>query len=1518
MSRARCRAVWSTDAREWHRRACLAAACCGFCPAAFAKAEEHRQAREVLQTAFNALDSDASGSLDVAEMDSWFERAKVTPRLTPEEVAIAKVDIDLDRGGTVTFDELWHWWRMHDPPLKLHELETVDVAQVTWKRGAQGQRPALTTNPLAQAAASLIPGLDGGVDGSDDDVDAPIPTLSQAQCHQIELLPHWDPGSPGGPGSRFSRKCYGVECNPALCGEACQPFCEEYVCDRFGCLLWQAYFDPLRTIGENVSVEMGVYFSNLAFVWSMTSVLVLIATVAAACNGVVNRALLTSASYSCPDFNSTGTAGGSIASGGTHLIYDRVAQCCTNATLQRQCLADRVITRGVDVPWEWPVLGEDIATRSGSRGGVEASSVYGNVMMGWIRLSSKFVGIYLESFSIPRIEELVDEDVVQDVTAASILGVISVLFLLATLIAASRRLFARTAAAGEFLDRDMTTPSDFTLEVRHLPVSVTASQLAQLIEERGWIVDKVVLHRPIIRGKTTEMIASAVDAILALDVKSEEADSARRMSLSSAPTGGRSSMSRHQATLSRQLHKERAAAARRVGKAVEEAHTASTVYHGKDFKPHPHHPARADHAELPLLRGCAPCQVRTRFATAFVSFRYESERAECERSFSTWGHLQPVLCCQSKLCHCDENGNVDLPYSFGLGFGCALCQRSTRGGEKKDETKRRAVCGPHRDQGQHWVKTDARMRALPGWDSAWHEGWLLWWLCCGCCGARWATSVQPIGVIDWAAEEDAGIKPSAAAGSGTPGAAKKDDAKRKLRRKLTNVGNAMGTKVLNMSERHTHMSRSASARGTSTTSLETGKKMASVKDTLGFGEEHGVGLLCIRHTCGCAISVSRAPEPMDVIFQQLHTATTTRCWSTVFSLAVLTMFCALVSASSFFYIYWQLQTYLQPKAPIFNKWGDTILYTISYGNLALKLMATKVLIPLLASKCSKARTEAEVDAFLLIATFGIESMQTMFFCVATFVFAHEYAQPHLGGTDRRGISVTPRDKMAAFVIADALLTYYRTTLVNTAVVLAVMDSPFQLPVWLGRVATVLSKKAIDMMCDACKSIGGEEDAHSADGPIPSSVDSPTRRSPPKSPPPPGYPSPPAAVSVSGGSAASSAAAGESALRAVAAMGGRGGSGAGGFGGMVSAHLVAEGKKLKLASTNTIVGGEIWMRTRPLSDDNATVPEVISVTEAMVRWTRDELPQLEALITGEIVVEFQKRYRIQIEKRMGKNVERRRRRQLSEGVVDASDSLNSPRGLDYLLAHARKGVGAELPHYRKEVIACFEEEFIADATAWTWRDEAPSWRRQWKKERLIELGLDVPDDTVDASKDESASSSDSDHLHRQRPRLRSNSGKVESAEDVLAVASTHLYRHLYAPTAMASALMGDTWRKLYTRLEDEQTESENTEKRLARLRGKHAVKKKKPRAMCLTHQEEVNRGWEAPLVPYHIWTSKFANAILIICILGPWDPIIIGLAWILIGSMYVVYTVLCIGPRVLMPLSSPLTTSHMSIHSRALQ
>ena len=324
-ARERCRNVWCADARECHRRMLLVGACCGFAPAAYALSEDHSRLRAVLHDAFALIDADGSGELDMDEINAWFAAVKVVPEMSALDIRNAKKVIDLDRNGTVSFGELWMWWKAHDPPLKIHALNAAG--------GAQSNTPReLTTAPLDRS-------------GTDDEDDEDVPTISQAVRHNIELLTHWSGDGSGGGASVFSRACLCWNCTPTACGPGCEPFCERACCDRFSCLLWRAYVDPLRTIGENASVEMGVYFSNFAFTWGFLTLCLVFALAMGACNVGVSYEALMAPQWGC-ERNATrvGIAQGDddpLTTGELH--YDVVAECCTNNTQTRVCLEDRTL-----------------------------------------------------------------------------------------------------------------------------------------------------------------------------------------------------------------------------------------------------------------------------------------------------------------------------------------------------------------------------------------------------------------------------------------------------------------------------------------------------------------------------------------------------------------------------------------------------------------------------------------------------------------------------------------------------------------------------------------------------------------------------------------------------------------------------------------------------------------------------------------------------------------------------------------------------------------------------------------------------------------------------------------------------------------------------------------------------------------------------------------------------------------------------------------------------------------------
>jgi hypothetical protein len=164
-----------------------------------------------------------------------------------------------------------------------------------------------------------------------------------------------------------------------------------------------------------------------------------------------------------------------------------------------------------------------------------------------------------------------------------------------------------------------------------------------------------------------------------------------------------------------------------------------------------------------------------------------------------------------------------------------------------------------------------------------------------------------------------------------------------------------------------------------------------------------------------------------------------------------------------------------------------VLYVSIYGALVATLMATKVVIPILAATLSKAHTDGQSDAFLLIATFGVESMQTIFFTLVAFLLADRLApmemesvnaamlsnawwQHSIGwGEDEPAVEVTNANKMAAFVVMNAVTTYYVTRMINTGIMLALFDTPLMGWVWYAR-ASVLGQQCCATMCSAAQCV----------------------------------------------------------------------------------------------------------------------------------------------------------------------------------------------------------------------------------------------------------------------------------------------------------------------------------------------------------------------------------------------------------------------------------------------------------------
>lgn len=115
-----------------------------------------------LKHAFDTIDEDHSGELDMEELDMWFRKAKTKPSLSLHDIEAAKSEIDADHSGTVGFDELWQWWRKQDPPLKLRALEDEDTTEDEEDEISSDDEEG----GFRGATSSLFTGLTGGEFGS--------------------------------------------------------------------------------------------------------------------------------------------------------------------------------------------------------------------------------------------------------------------------------------------------------------------------------------------------------------------------------------------------------------------------------------------------------------------------------------------------------------------------------------------------------------------------------------------------------------------------------------------------------------------------------------------------------------------------------------------------------------------------------------------------------------------------------------------------------------------------------------------------------------------------------------------------------------------------------------------------------------------------------------------------------------------------------------------------------------------------------------------------------------------------------------------------------------------------------------------------------------------------------------------------------------------------------------------------------------------------------------------------------
>ena len=298
--------------------------------------------------------------------------------------------------------------------------------------------------------------------------------------------------------------------------------------------------------------------------------------------------------------------------------------------------------------------------------------------------------------------------------------------------------------------------------------------------------------------------------------------------------------------------------------------------------------------------------------------------------------------------------------------------------------------------------------------------------------------------------------------------------------------------------------------------------------------------------------------------------------------------------------------------------------------------------------------------------------------------------------------------MEGYVITEALVLYYRTTLINTTVLLALLDSPFQIPVWLGRLWRVFIPKAIDMLSDCCTACGLECCGGNAGDGAAEEVGRGGRLSADP------FERASTAGAVSGSNRVFSPspppieAASKTEQQLAARLFGEG---AGAFGVntsvLSSLHSVRNAARAlksqakQLASLRTIVGGEIWERRQKVLDGGnrgEKLPHKITEAEANEKWTAELLPHLASLSDAEVELSFQTMFGIPPSARIGANIECRWRRLFEEGKAaqhekEGALASGTVTGLAYLVANAKKGAGNVLPHHRTLVLDCFREECV---------------------------------------------------------------------------------------------------------------------------------------------------------------------------------------------------------------------------------
>ena len=678
-------------------------------------------------------------------------------------------------------------------------------------------------------------------------------------------------------------------------------------------------------------------------------------------------------------------------------------------------------------------------------------TVLGETMeLGFLSRTSSFPSIYLASFSYSAfLDREAQFNVDEDDSRWSLLACVEVVHtatticILAFLVCALGVLGDRIRASEELLDKGVITCSDFTVEVMCIPPSATATQLAHLFRRWGPVA-KVVLHFPS-SSRLMEPMRDAADGVTHLRFlqRREEAErEVEKLSSRASTEAAPSPKSSRASDIEEELrHAKR-------DKSLKHINLNETIIEVlQALEETVEHVEAAHETHKPMTNPPTP------FATAFISFEHEDDRAACEHSFRHRGALHwPRLL---------------------FGAACARCMTDAAYlGEMDDSGRRVSLAAELSEDDDGGSDSDAEIVAVVFNEEAYDL------------------------------EIDGGGGGAAAEGAaGAAAKVKGGGGKKKVRSNpflrdqrwahflaqtpahWETEWNAFALQRLNGAcakhaphgEPHPYLPADA-AHG-SVKTLRSDAQIKREKSECGTDSATGEYTRCstigyvlhlrARTFCGCSVHLNRAPEPEDILWENLHIATCSKLLRYVILIATLTLFCILVSVLSGLYILvsgFSVQVEQVINVPT---WMITIApLTISQINLITKLSATKVLVPMLA-KYIRYRSESQYTAAVLVCTFLIETMQTAFLIVASFTLATMTSRPYSDG-DLAGESGQPvplADIQTGNNVMQALGYLLLITSINTSISLILMDSPGMLPVWIGRVVGVLIPRALHRTCN---------------------------------------------------------------------------------------------------------------------------------------------------------------------------------------------------------------------------------------------------------------------------------------------------------------------------------------------------------------------------------------------------------------------------------------------------------------------